>query len=197
MEIIVVDGGSEDDTVKIARLLGVKVLHSAPSRAGQMNAGALSATGDVLLFLHADTRLPVNFDTMIRYALSADCHNPIAGAFAIKIDASLQSLRYIERGVNWRSRWLQMPYGDQAIFMRSSIFHKFGGFPNLPIMEDFDLMWRLKHHGKIIIIPTPVVTSARRWLRLGVWQTTIINQLAIIAYFLKISPQQIARWYHR
>lgn len=193
IEIIVVDGGSNDDTVEIARSLGVKVLHSTRGRAVQMNAGALSATSEILLFLHADTRLPVNFDTMIRQSLNTtDCRRPIAGAFAIKIDASLPSLR-----LNWRSRWLQMPYGDQAIFVWSSVFHKMGGFPDFPIMEDLALMWRLKHLGKIAIVATPVVTSARRWLRLGVWQTTMINQLAIFAYFLGIPPQQIAQWYHR
>lgn len=164
-----------------------------------MNLGALSATGNILLFLHADTRLPQSFDKMVYHALSApECDKqPVAGAFALSIDAPLQSLRVVEWGVNWRSRWLQMPYGDQAIFIKSSVFHQIGGFPDLPIMEDFELMRRLRQQGRIALISVPVVTSARRWLKLGVWQTTLINQLTIAAYFLGIPPQQIARWYHQ
>lgn len=192
------DGGSRDDTIKVAQSFAVKVIQSSSGRACQLNIGASSATGNTLLFLHADTRLPANFDAMICQALNpASGKLPIAGAFAIKIDAPLPSLRLIEQGVNWRSQWLKMPYGDQAMFLRSSVFHQLGGFPNLPIMEDFELIWRLRRQGQVVIIPTPVLTSARRWLRLGVWQTTIINQLAILAYFLRVPPQQIARWYHR
>nr|WP_256387479.1 TIGR04283 family arsenosugar biosynthesis glycosyltransferase [Chroococcidiopsis sp. TS-821] len=200
LEIIVVDGGSSDRTLEIAHSFGVKVL-SAPvaNRAVQMNLGALSATGDILLFLHADTRLPKGFDTLIHQALNTPKHHKqvIAGAFALHIDAALLSLRIIERGVNWRSRWLQMPYGDQAIFMKSVTFHQIGGFPQLPIMEDFELMRQLRRQGRIAIISVPAIVSARRWLRLGVWQTTIINQLAIISYLIGVPPQKIARWYYQ
>lgn len=198
LEIIVVDGGSQDTTVEIAQSFGVKVVSApAANRAFQMNLGALSATGNVLLFLHADTVLPKGFDTMVCQVLNTpDRDQPIAGAFALCIDAPLPSLRIVERGVNWRSRWLKMPYGDQAIFIKSSLFHQIGGFPKLPIMEDFELMWRLRSKGRIVIISVPVITSARRWLRVGVWQTMIINQLIIIAYFLGIPPQKIAQWYH-
>lgn len=190
------DGGSHDDTVQIAQSLSVKVLTAPNGRARQMNMGAKAATGDILLFLHADTFLPARFDAMVRTAL-ATSRGPVAGAFKLRINAPLWSLRLIETGVNWRSRWLQMPYGDQAIFLKSAIFHAIDGFPELTIMEDFELMCRLRQLGRIVIIPVPVLTSGRRWLRLGVFKTTLINQLVIIAYLLGVPVERIARWYRR
>jgi rSAM/selenodomain-associated transferase 2 len=192
-EIIVVDGGSHDRTVQIAQAAGVKVLQSRPGRAYQMNEGASAAIGDILLFLHADTQLPQGFDAMICAALSQP--TTIAGAFSLKIDASLWSLRLVEWGVNLRSRLLQMPYGDQAIFLRAETFRAIGGFPDLPIMEDFELIRQLKQQGQIAILPASVVTSGRRWQKLGVLQTTLINQSIILAYLWGISPTQIAHWY--
>lgn len=193
--MIVVDGGSQDSTVEIAQSLGVKVLFAPAGRAAQMNVGAKAATGDILLFLHADTRLPARFDKLVRTALEQP--GTIAGAFALQINASLWSLRLIEWGVNWRSRQLQMPYGDQAIFLKAEVFHNIGSFPELPLMEDFELMRHLKRKGRIVIIPAPVLTSGRRWLQRGVWKTTLTNQIAIIAYLKGIPPEQIARWYRR
>ncbi len=195
IEVIVVDGGSQDETVQIADSLGVKVILSAPGRAMQMNAGAAVASGEILLFLHADTRLPLGFDVMVREALTHS--GVVAGAFCLRIGAEQPSLRLVEWGVNMRSRFLQMPYGDQAIFLTKNIFNHIGGFPELPIMEDFELIRRLKTLGKITLIFVPVITSARRWLKKGVWQTTLTNQIVIIAYFLGISPQRIRSWYRR
>ncbi|MEH1942830.1 MAG: TIGR04283 family arsenosugar biosynthesis glycosyltransferase [Nostoc sp.] len=195
IEVIVVDGGSSDDTVAIAQSLNVKVISSSPGRAAQMNAGAVAASGEILLFLHADTCLPTGFDDMVRTALQQP--GSVAGAFKLRIDASLLSLRWVELGVNLRSHFYQMPYGDQAIFLTKAVFQEIGGFPELPIMEDFELMRRLKRTGRIVIIPTPVVTSARRWLQKGVFKTTLLNQLVIIAYLLGVSPERIRRWYRR
>jgi len=195
IEIIVVDAGSKDGTVEMAQLLSIKVISSSSGRAVQMNAGALAASGDILLFLHADTHLPTGFDEMIRTALQQP--GTVAGAFNLRIDASLLSLRWVEWGVNVRSHFYQMPYGDQAIFLTKAVFQQMGGFPELPIMEDFELMRRLKRTGCIVIIPTPVVTSARRWLQKGVFKTTLLNQLVIIAYLLGVSPERICCWYRQ
>ncbi|MGB3654580.1 MAG: TIGR04283 family arsenosugar biosynthesis glycosyltransferase [Rivularia sp. (in: cyanobacteria)] len=193
VEVIVVDGGSQDNTVDIVQSLGVKVITGYQNRACQMNAGAMNATGDILLFLHADTLLPADFDAMIRTALQQPLS--IAGAFALRINAPQTGLRLIEWGVKLRSKWLQMPYGDQGIFTTKQIFDSIGGFPELPIMEDFELMRYLKRLGKITFIPVPVTTSPRRWLKKGVLQTTLINQVVIIGYFLGVSPKKIRSWY--
>ncbi|MEH1897868.1 MAG: TIGR04283 family arsenosugar biosynthesis glycosyltransferase [Nostoc sp.] len=195
IEVILVDGGSQDNTVAIAQSLGVKVISSSPGRAVQMNAGAVASGGEILLFLHADTRLPTGFDEMICTALQQP--GTVAGAFNLRIDAPLLSLRWVELGVKWRSHFCQMPYGDQAIFLTKESFQQIGGFPELPIMEDFELIRRLKPIGRIVIIPTPVLTSARRWLQKGVFKTTLLNQLVIIAYLLGVSPERIRSWYRR
>ncbi|MBE8988198.1 TIGR04283 family arsenosugar biosynthesis glycosyltransferase [Nostoc sp. LEGE 12450] len=195
IEVIVVDGGSSDDTVAIAQSLNVKVISSSPGRAVQMNAGAVAASGEIVLFLHADTCLPTGFDEMVRTALQQP--GIVAGAFKLRIDASLLSLRWVEWGVNVRSHFYQMPYGDQAIFLTKTVFQQIDGFPELPIMEDFELVRRLKAKGRITIISTPVVTSARRWLQKGVFKTTLLNQIVIIAYLLGVSPARIRRWYRR
>jgi len=193
VEIIIVDGGSQDDTVRVARSLGVSVIETAPGRAYQMNAGAIAAKGSTLLFLHGDTHLPAGFDVLIDQILAQP--GVVAGAFALKIDDSGWGLRLVEWGVNWRSRLLQLPYGDQAIFLKTELFHRLGGFPALPIMEDFELMRQLRRLGKIAIAPAAVLTSGRRWQKLGIYQTTLMNQLVIFAYLIGVSPTRIAAWY--
>jgi len=193
IEVLVVDGGSMDQTVTLAKAVGVRVIESTQGRAAQMNAGAAVATSEILLFLHADSRLPERFVSLIQQTLAQP--GVIAGAFELQIAAPDASLRWVERGVNWRSRWLQMPYGDQAIFLKSETFRQLGGFATLPIMEDFELVQRLQKLGRIAIAPAAVITSARRWQKLGVVKTTLINQLVIVAYFLGVSPERLARWY--
>lgn len=193
IEIIIVDGGSTDDTVKFCENLGLKVIYSVKGRSLQMNTGAKIATGDILLFLHGDTLLPVNFAVLITETLRDD--HIIAGAFELKINSPKWGLRWIEKLVKWRSRFLQLPYGDQAIFLRKTTFLEIGGFPEIPIMEDFELMRILSKKGQIKIVPESVITSARRWEKLGIFKTTLINQIVIIAYFLGIKPEKIALWY--
>jgi rSAM/selenodomain-associated transferase 2/rSAM/selenodomain-associated transferase 1 len=194
-EVIVVDGGSQDDTVRLAAALGAKVIQTKPGKACQMNAGAAAAGGEVLVFLHADTRLPQNFSRQILAALNQN--NVVAGAFRLHIDSGAVRIRLIEKAANWRSRYLKMPYGDQALFMKKALFQKIGGFAEVPIMEDFLLVRRLKRMGRIIILPEPVTTSSRRWIHLGVLRTWLINQLIIIAYYLGISPERLSRFYRR
>ncbi len=191
-EVIVVDGRSTDRTREIARSHGATVVESPPGRGRQLAVGASIATGDTLLFLHADTSLPSGFDDYIFRAL--DQPRVCAGAFRLLIDAEGRSFRLIERMVNFRSRARQMPYGDQAIFVRADVFHQAGGFPDLPIMEDYVLIRRLRRIGRIEIAPATVVTSARRWIKHGVWRTTVLNQVCIAAYRLGVSPARITRW---
>jgi len=194
-EVIVVDGGSNDDTVGIAKSLGARVITSAPPRARQMNRGAAQATGDVLVFLHADTRLPEKFEDFIYNSFKQS--KMVAGAFELRIDSPMPGLGLIEHLANWRSRFLKMPYGDQAIFLSSKLFHYLGGFPDIPIMEDFELVRRLQKQGKIVTLPVPVFTSPRRWQNFGILKTTLINQLVIAAYVMGIAPEVISRWYGR
>jgi len=190
VEAIVVDAHSRDGTADLARSHGARVLTCQPGRGRQMNLGASVATGDILLFLHADTRLPDGFDRHVRRLLAAP--GAVAGAFELAIDGSQASLRVIERLANWRSRRLHMPYGDQAFFIRADAFRRVGGYPDLPVMEDYELMRRARPLGRIVIASAAATTSARRWLALGVWRTTLLNQVTIILYNLGFSPARLA-----
>jgi rSAM/selenodomain-associated transferase 2/rSAM/selenodomain-associated transferase 1 len=191
VERIVADGGSGDRTVEIARSCGATVLTTARGRGRQMNVGARNASGDLLLFLHADTRLPLGYAETVRATLSLP--GIAAGAFEFRLDATSPSLRFIERVANWRSRRLQLPYGDQAIFLRSSQFHAAGGFPDAAIMEDYEFIMGLKKFGRIYTAPYPATTSARRWAKLGVWRATLLNEAVVVAYYLGISPSGLLR----
>lgn len=203
IEIIVVDGGSRDQTINIANFLSkqlapslsIKIISTTAGRAHQMNAGAAVARGDILLFLHGDTYLPPKFNLLLLQAFQDAV--TIAGAFELQINAQLPGLRLVEKMVNMRSRFFSLPYGDQAIFMKKSIFEEIGGFPNLPIMEDFELMLALRKLGKVVIIAAPVITSGRRWQKLGVVKTTLLNQLIIAGYFMGISPNLLVHWYRQ
>jgi rSAM/selenodomain-associated transferase 2 len=194
VEIIVVDGGSKDATVEIARQMAVRVITVANlGRAAQMNAGAAIAKGEYLLFLHVDTQLPFNYLELVEKTLTQP--QVIAGAFELGISGAAKSLRLVEFSVKLRSHFCSLPYGDQGIFITKKVFLEIGGFPNLPIMEDFELMQRLKPLGKIAIAPARVMTSPRRWQELGVWRTTLVNQLIIIGYYLGISPVKLKAFY--
>ena len=193
VEIIVVDGGSKDNTFDIALALGVKAIVVAGGRSAQMNAGADLARGNILLFLHADTQLLPNFVNLVIQTLKRP--KVIAGAFELKIAGQQRSLRTVEILVKMRSRLFSLPYGDQAIFLTKQTFVRVGGYADLPIMEDFELIQRLKRQGKIAIAPAMVITSGRRWQKLGVWKTTLINQLVIIGYYLGISPAKLGKFY--
>jgi uncharacterized protein len=195
VETIVVDGGSRDATADLAETMGAKVLRREPSRAAQMNAGAAAASGDIFIFLHADTRLPQKFHQAVWQ--STQQKGFTAGAFSLRIDSAARGLRIIQRVANWRSRVLGMPYGDQAIFLPRRLFFDLGGYRDMPIMEDFDFVRRLRRLGKLVILPECVRTSARRWLTLGLIRTWLTNQLIIAGYFLGISPQHLATWYRR
>jgi rSAM/selenodomain-associated transferase 2 len=190
VELLVVDGGSSDNTVDIAKSLGAQVLSSSPGKAKQMNAGAEAAHGSILLFLHCDTKLAPGFVEQVGDALNQP--EISAGAFQLSIDSKGFGLRVIEWLVNFRSKILQMPYGDQGIFVTTDMFFSVGEFPRQPIMEDFELMRRLRGRGKIKILPLHATTSARRWKKLGIMRTTVINQAIIL---LGVNPEKLAEWY--
>jgi len=192
-EVFVVDAGSRDSTVEIARAFGAEVLSNAPrGRAMQMNYGASLASGEILLFQHADTRLPVDFDEHISAAMRK---SPRAlGAFRLCIDSPRRSFRWIECAVAQRSKRLRRPYGDQSLFMRREVFEQLGGYREIPIMEDYDLVRRAAKRGRVRVLEACVTTSARRWLADGVIRTTLCNQGIALAYRLGVSPARLARW---
>lgn len=195
IEIIVADGGSTDGTRKLAASTQVKWVRAAGGRGPQLNAGARVAGGHILMFLHCDTILPDSFRETVESVLNSP--GTAAGVFRLKIEASGKKYRLIEWGANFRSRFLGLPYGDQVLFVRKADFSRAGGFPDQPLLEDLELVRRLKRFGKIRIAPFPVVTSARRWQRLGVWQATLLNQFILIGYLLGMDPGRLADIYYR
>jgi rSAM/selenodomain-associated transferase 2 len=194
-EVIVVDGGSSDTTLALAKEAGCRVISSPKGRGRQMNIGAAAATGEVLLFLHADTQLPDNFLDLIFDAI--DRPTFAVGAFSLAIDSPKKSLAAIARFTNLRSRFLHLPYGDQALFTTRRLFNAIGGFPEMEIMEDFVFIQKMKKRGNIIILPECATTSARRWQNVGIVRTTLINQLIVCGYSLGVPPVILAKWYRR
>lgn len=193
VEVIIADGGSTDATAEIARRMGVCVVPVRPGRGRQMNAGAALASGEVLLFLHSDTTLPGGFRKHVWSTLD---RGAVAGAFPLCIDEENSGLRWIEWGANLRSRYRQMPYGDQGLFIRAKDFLNVGGFQNWPLMEDYEFCRRVRRVGRIGLASAAATTSGRRWQKLGVLQTTLINQLCIALFRMGISPERIAKYYY-
>lgn len=192
-ELIVVDGGSSDNTFEIAQGYADFALVAPRGRAKQMNAGARAATGEVLLFLHADTVLPSKFPQLIFHAL-ADA-TIIGGRFDVRLDAIGWQFRMVETLMNGRSRLSRISTGDQAIFVRREAFLALGGFPEQELMEDIEFSRRLKRVGKIACLCERVQTSARRWQRDGVWRTIVLMWLLRGAYFLGVPPRQLKAFY--
>jgi rSAM/selenodomain-associated transferase 2 len=193
VEIIVADGGSRDATRGVASAAGAAVLVVPRGRAAQMNAGAAAARGRILLFLHADTLLPAGYADAVRGAL--DDPAVVAGAFRFRTDGSGAAMRIVEGLANFRSRVLRWPYGDQGLFMEKRVFGEMGGFPAYPVMEDFELVRRLRRRGAVVAVDAPALTSARRWRKLGVLRTTLLNQLIIFGYLLGVPPERLRGWY--
>jgi len=193
VELIVVDGGSRDATIDVARQFTEKVFQGARGRANQMNFGALQARGDILLFLHGDTSLPASAVEQVRRALSDE--TVAGGAFRLRIASSCRALKVVAWGANLRSRLLGLPYGDQALFVRRSAFEAIGGFSAWPLMEDVDLVHRLKRAGRVVLLSDAVMTSARRWEREGIIWTTARNSLLLAGFWLGVSPARLSHWY--
>jgi rSAM/selenodomain-associated transferase 2 len=187
-EVIVVDAGSRDGTAGAAARAGAAVVTERGSRAHAMNRGAAAATGDVLLFLHADTLLPAGADAAVAAALAG--HG--AGAFRIRFD---RPRPVTERLVNLRSRVLGVVYGDQALFCTRAAFERAGGFRPIPIMEDRDLAGRLRREGGLALVPLAVTTSARRHRHAGGLRTVARGWLIQLLYALRVPPERLARRY--
>jgi rSAM/selenodomain-associated transferase 2/rSAM/selenodomain-associated transferase 1 len=193
IEVIVVDGVSTDGTAGLALARGARLLTTSAQRARQMNAGAAAASAPVLLFLHGDTRLPPGFSGHALELLAG--RGTAAGAFGLAVAGRGWGLRLIERLANARSRLLRLPYGDQGLFVMADLFRRLGGFPELPIMEDVVFVRRLNTRGRIAIAPCSALTSDRRWRRLGLLRTTLVNQLVLTGFFLGVDPARLAGWY--
>ncbi len=192
VQVIVVDGGSSDATVTLAATYGAEVITSERGRAKQMNAGARAASGETLLFLHADTVLPEGFSKSVQAAL--DEPDIVAGAFRLGIAATGPVYRWIERRANRRALRRGMPYGDQCLFLKRCLFDQMGGFPEIPIMEDYEFMRRLNARGRVALLDETVTTSARRWQSAGPITLTLVHQAIIIGYRCGIPPIRLARW---
>ncbi len=191
-EVIVVDGGSSDATLGRCDGLADFVLVGPRGRARQMNFGAARATGTVLLFLHADTRLPPGALTLVQAAVDAG-HD--WGRFDVSIEGGSRMFPLIATLMNWRSRLSGIATGDQAIFVRRDVFDALGGFPDQPLMEDIELCKRLRRRGRPACLAQCVVTSGRRWEQRGVWRTIVLMWRLRFLYWCGVSVQQLAKAY--
>jgi rSAM/selenodomain-associated transferase 2 len=192
-EVIVVDGGSRDATVERAQLRADRVVLAPRGRALQMNAGAERASGDVLLFLHADTRLPAEAARLVLNGL--DQSRRVWGRFDVKIDGRSRLLPVVAWLMRLRSRLTGIATGDQAIFLRREAFQVVGGFPTIALMEDIAICKRLKRLGRPLCLRACVTTSGRRWEKHGVLSTILLMWRLRFAYFLGADPKQLARQY--
>jgi rSAM/selenodomain-associated transferase 2 len=196
VERIVVDGGSTDATVEEARTLGAEQVLSSPAgRAVQMNAGLAAAAGEIVLFLHADTRLEAGWADAVRAALA----NPsvAGGAFRLRFDGGGFGMRVIEFGAELRCRLGRLPYGDQGIFARKRILDAAGGIEAVPIFEDLDLVQLIRRNGALRLLDRTAFTSARRYDRNGVTRQWLRNVVALAGYLLGVDRAALARWYRR
>lgn len=193
-EVIVVDGGSSDATVELARPLADRLVAAPRGRALQMNAGAGLASGDVFLFLHADTQLPPGADDAVCDALTRSGRH--WGRFDVRIEGGEVLLALVSRLMSLRSRATGIATGDQALFVRREAFERIGGYPELPLMEDIALCKRLKIHSRPLCLAEVVVTSGRRWRERGVLRTIALMWWLRLQFFFGAAPSRLARSYH-
>ena len=192
-ELIVSDGGSSDDTCRIAGKFSYRVITGSAGRALQMNSGANEATGDLLLFLHADSRIePESYRKML------ECmENPkwIGGAFTLCIESGKWSLKLIALLANIRSKYFGLAYGDQGFFVRKEVFNDMNGFSPIPICEDLDFYYRLRKKGSVILLKEKAHTSPRRWINEGIFFTTARNFFIAVLFGLGFPPHILTKWY--
>ncbi len=192
-EVVVADGGSSDGTANLARPFADRVIAAPHGRGAAMNAGVALGTGEMLLFLHADTTLPANADRLIAPALMRRAW----GRFDLRIAGRHPLLALVARMINCRSRLTGIATGDQAIFVRREAFEAVGGFPDLPLMEDIAISRKLKRLCRPVCIATPVVTSGRRWEYHGVVRTIVLMWRLRLAYYFGAEPARLAMRYGR
>jgi rSAM/selenodomain-associated transferase 2 len=191
-EVIVVDGSSTDNTRALAAPLVDSILMSKRGRAWQMHLGAKFAHHDILLFLHADTRLPTQANSLIINGLSKKRQ---WGRFDVRLSGQTLSFRMVERFINWRSRLTGIATGDQAIFVQRRLYMQVQGFPNIPLMEDVALSRQLKKFSRPLCIRTSVITSSRRWEKQGIVRTILLMWGLRLAYALGVSPHTLKKFY--
>lgn len=193
IELVVADGGSTDHSPDLVREYGVRLVHTATGRAAQMNAGAGVATGEYLLFLHVDTRLPENAGhTLARIFASG----AVWGHFDVQLSGKQSLLRVVETLMNRRSRLTGIATGDQAMFVRRDLFEHIGGFPEIPLMEDVSLSKRLNRIARPVCLRERVVTSSRRWEKNGIVRTILLMWQLRLLYFLGTDPAKLAARYY-
>jgi rSAM/selenodomain-associated transferase 2 len=191
-ELIVADAGSTDRTCAIARELGCVIIAGDQDRGTRLNRAAAEASGDVLLFLHADTLLPEDATARVFEALDAGF---TFGGFRLRFIESFFRLRVAAWMINLRTRWTRCPWGDQAQFIERGIFHSTGGFRDFPLMEDYELAVRMRRRARSTIVPAYVRTSGRRFLQKGILRTSTLNWIVIVLYRLGVTPERLARFY--
>jgi len=194
IEIIIADGGSTDNTLKLLKNKNVKIVKTKANRAIQMNKGGSISTGTILLFLHADTILPNNWDIYVRNFFKQHGDKSL-GFFKFQIKENFYFKKIIEFGTNIRSNFFKLPYGDQAFFIKKDLFIKIGGFPEVPILEDYLFVTYFKKFGKIHPLNIAIKTSGRRWLQNGILKTTVINQSIILAYKMGYNLELLKKAY--
>ncbi len=193
-EVILVDGGSEDATRALATPLVDRLISAGPGRALQMNAGAALASGEWLLFLHADTRLPA----AARERLLAEAARTARpwGRFDLRLSGEARLLRLVERLINLRSRLTGIATGDQGIFVRRALFEQVGGYERVPLMEDVRLSATLRRHARPLCLRPPLTTSSRRWEHHGIWRTIVLMWRLRTLHALGVAPERLAKRYH-
>ena len=195
-EIIVADGGSSDGTAEeVMSFQDILMVQSRKGRGPQLNAGAAAARGEILLFLHADTILEKGWSSDILSACGQD--GVVGGAFTLKIDCRGGRYRLTEHWVRLRCRLFSVPYGDQGIFLKSDVFRKLGGYEEIPIMEDVEIIGRMKSLGRIVILKRNAYVSARKWTKEGWFRTSVRNQFIMLMYRFGVTPHYLARIYYR
>lgn len=194
-EVVVSDGGSADDTVVIAERFGARLVAGDKGRGGQLARGAVAAKGDWLLFLHADTRLGAGAAEIARAFIANPANTWWAGVFRFKLDDTSWRARMVEMGVALRTRCLKLPYGDQGLLISRTLYDAVGGFKSMPLMEDVNLVRRLK--GRLRMLPADAVTSAARYRRDGYGRRVARNLTCLTLYGFGVAPARLQKWYEK